>query len=51
MVERVEEGDKGGDGQEGGEVEDQHNLFAGVDWALRNGPESKILGANSMKLS
>ena len=37
-------------GREGGEVYEQHNISRGVDLALRNGPESKMLGADSRKL-
>ena len=34
----------GEEGEEGGEVEEQRNLSGGVDSALRNSPESKMLG-------
>ena len=39
------------EGREGGEVEEQQNLSRRVDSALRNGPEAKMLGADSRKLS
>ena len=41
----------GEEGGEGGEVEEKQNLLGGVDSALRNGPESKILRADSRKSS
>ena len=41
----------GEEGQDGGEVEEQQNISGGVDLALRNGPESKVLGADSRKSS
>ena len=39
----------GEEGGEGGEVEEQQILSGGVDLALRNGLESKMLGADSRK--
>ena len=41
----------GEEGGEGEEVEEQHNLSGGVDSKLRNGLESKMLGADSSSSS
>ena len=41
----------GEEGGEGGEVEEQPNLSRGVDSALKNGPEYKMLGEDSRKSS
>ena len=42
----LQHGEEGGDR---GEVEEQQNLSGGVDLALRNSPESKMLGADIRK--